>query len=240
MASPTFLSLAGLYSGTGAVAVGLGSHQADDILLVFNQCDNAASSLSTANGFATLAQSAGVGSGTNQTRCTVWWKRAASNAETGCTIGDSGDHNLAYSMVVRGCPTTGNPWIAEVNSTATATTAISIAGGTPNYTDTLTLFFCTGGGINSTTVLFSATGTGTNLSSLTERLNYGSAINNNGGKGAIYSGTLASPGAVGTLSGTCGQSVAQAWVVASFLSTTSVIPGAENGSGMLRFFQSRF
>jgi hypothetical protein len=144
-------------------------------------------------------------------------------------------------MVVRGCPTSGNPWIASDNNTAAATTAISIAGGSPNYTDTLTLFFCTGGGLNAVTTLFSsAAGSGTNLSSLTGQLDYGNAINNNGGKGAIYSGTLLNPGAVGTLAGTCSQSVAQAWVVASFLSTTSVIPGSDNGAAMLRFFQSRF
>lgn len=222
MPAPVFQALGSVAQGTGSIAPNWPAHQADDIALLVNESDGGAN-LSTPSGFALVGRSTAIGSGTNQTQCDVWWCRATSSSMVAPVVGDAGDHNIGYIVTARGCITTGNPWNIFSTGQATTSTATSAPGNTTTLSNTLTFYCVTGGGLNNAGV--SVFGSGgpfnSNLPDLTLDLDFGSAVNNNGGASSLVHGTLSGIGDTGTVTGTSSGNDVKGWVVISLISPSS-------------------
>jgi len=113
--APTIVGVGAAAASTGTITPSLPSGlQSNDILLLFVETANQAASISNQNGgtWAVVTGSgAGTGTagGTDGARLTVFWSRY--NGTQGApTVDDSGDHQLATMMAIRGAVATGNPW----------------------------------------------------------------------------------------------------------------------------------
>jgi hypothetical protein len=150
VATGTALVVAPSYIGAGTAASGAGTlsptnptHVSGDILVcaVNNSYSrNSAATLATANGFAAITdQNSGLVSGL-RSHLTLFWKRAASGAESAPVIDDCGELNAAQIYCFRGCVASGNPW--DVFSGAgDIDTSLSIAGTTTTGANRLVAVF---------------------------------------------------------------------------------------------------
>lgn len=113
----------------------LPAHAADDILVVM-AIHNGAANLSIAAGWTDLV---GAPEGNLNMSTGIWWKRAASGAETNPLVtstvaADASNVLTANSFNIRGCITTGDPYEAgafsgsPVSSVSPASTAITTLG----------------------------------------------------------------------------------------------------------------
>jgi len=202
VAAPTFVAAGAVKSGTGAISPALPSGIAvNDILLLFVETANQAVSISNQNGgtwaaVASSPQGTGTGGGTTATRLTVFWSRY--NGTQGApTVSDSGNHQLARMVAIRGAVSSGDPWNVTAGGVeATSDTSASIPGATTTVANTLVVV-ATAGSLPdaSSTAQFSAW-TNANLTSLTERTD-NSVTAGNGGSLGIATGIKATAGAYG-------------------------------------------
>lgn len=111
MAQPTVQSIGTAVGGIGAITVAWpAGHAANDIALLFVECDGAGvPSLTTPAGFQLLDKAAS-GSAAADTQIVVYWCRATSGAMGNVTVADTGDHTYGVILTVSGCVTSGNPW----------------------------------------------------------------------------------------------------------------------------------
>jgi hypothetical protein len=197
-----FVAAGAVKSGTGAISPALPSGiAANDILLLFIETANQAVSISNQNGGTWAAvtsspQGTGTAGGTAATRLTVFWSRY--NGTQGApTVSDSGNHQLARMVAIRGAVSSGNPWDVTAGGVdATSDTSASIPGATTTVANTLVVV-ATAGSLPdaSGTAQFSAW-TNANLTSLTERTD-NSVSSGNGGSLGIATGFKATAGAYG-------------------------------------------
>jgi hypothetical protein len=201
-AIPTFVAAGAVSSGTGAISPALPTGRAtNDILLLFVETANQAVSISNQNGgtwaaVASSPQGTGTAGGTTATRLTVFWSRY--NGTQGApTVSDSGNHQLARMVAIRGAVSSGDPWNVTAGGVeATSDTSASIPGATTTVANTLVVV-ATAGSLPDTngTTQFSAW-TNANLTSLTERTD-NSRSSGNGGSLGIATGVKTTAGAYG-------------------------------------------
>jgi hypothetical protein len=199
---PTFVAAGAVSSGTSARTPALPSGiAANDILLLFIETANQAISITNQNGgtwtqVTNSPQGTGTAGGTSATRLTAFWSRY--NGTQGApTTSDSGNHQIARIIAIRGAATSGNPWnITAGGVEATSDTSGSIPGATTTVANTLVVAaIATSLPDASGTANFSAWANG-NLTSVTERTDNTSSEGNGGGLG-IVTGIKATAGAYG-------------------------------------------
>lgn len=182
MAFPTVVGVGTVASGVGAIVPGLPSGAAaDDIHVLLVETEDQA--LPAMVGW-TEADGSPVSMAVGTvTQLTVRWRRMVAG-DTAPTVPDSGNHQLARILGVRGCPRSADPWAGTQASTDTgAGTAVSIAGAASIAQEILVIAaLTTGTDVASTTHV---TGwANSDLTSLTERVDNWVTTGLGGGIGA--------------------------------------------------------
>jgi hypothetical protein len=95
--------------GTGDITVVMPAHQTNDIIMLLVETANQAVATPAGDYNALVAVGSGVAADAAASRLSMFWKRAASAAETDIVVTDAGDHTVGRIVVVRGCPTSGTP-----------------------------------------------------------------------------------------------------------------------------------
>lgn len=192
--APTFVGIGSSASGIGDITPTLpAGHATNDILLLFVQSSNQAASAPA--GYAQLGPATGQGTAAaaSSTRLTIFWKRDT-GAESDPTVTDTGDHTLAQIMAIRGCPTSGDPFISigQNRKTTASTTGTAVAGGTG--ADNCLIVSAFAHALDSASAVFSAW-TNASLASITERIDVATADGNGGGIG-VATGVLVTAGSL--------------------------------------------
>jgi hypothetical protein len=201
-AAPTFVAAGAVASGTGAITAALPSGlQANDILLLFVETANQAISITNHNGgtwteVTGSPQGTGTAGGTAATCLTAFWSRY-NGTQGSPSLSDSGNHQIARMIAIRGATTSGNPWDVTAGGVeATSDTSGSIPGATTTVANTLVVAaIATALPDANSTAKFSGW-SNADLSSLTERTDNTSNVGNGGGL-AIATGGKAAAGAYG-------------------------------------------
>ncbi len=202
-------------SGTGTISPALPSGIAtNDILLLFVETANQASSISNQNGgtwtqVTNSPQSVGTAGGSNGTRLTVFWSRY--NGTQGApTVSDSGDHQIGRTIAIRGATTSGDPCNITAGSTeATVDTSGAIAGATTSVANTLVVTAIATSLPDANGTANFSSWTNADLTSVTERIDNTQNAGNGGGLG-IATGVKATAGAYTTTAVTCGTATTKA------------------------------
>jgi hypothetical protein len=128
---------------------------------------------------------------------TAFWSRY--NGSQGApTVSDSGDHQIARIIAIRGAVTSGNPWDVYAGGVeSTADTSGSIPGATTTVADTLVVVAVAGSLPDSNGTSNFSAWTNANLTSLTEQTD-NTANSGNGGALGIATGLKATAGAYGS------------------------------------------
>lgn len=186
MAIPSFVSQSGRSESVGDLTPLMPDHQADDVLLCIVEAANEPIVLGADQGFVEVAnspQGTGTAGGTSATNLAVYWKRAASGAETAPTITDPGNHAIATVASFRGCITTGDPWdITAGDALDTATSVCTVPGGTTTVAECLIVAIGTSRFDNSVGQLGSWANP--DLANVTEIVDHGTNLGNGGSIGA--------------------------------------------------------
>ncbi len=209
MALPTYIGTGTFTLGAGAINIPWPTHITNDIgILVVETANEAVTTPSGWTAVASSPQGTGTAAGTAATRLSMFWRRAASAAETAAAIADSGDHQDGAIMVFRGCITTEDPIHVSTGSVnATASTSATLPSVTTTVDDCVVVQ-AIAHGIDSNTAQLSGWTHGGALIGLTQILNESTKTKNGGGVGAVY-GNLSTAGA----SGTTGVTLATAFAV---------------------------
>ncbi len=208
--SVTFVAAGTAASGTSTISPALPSGIAvNDILLMFIETANQASSISNQNGgtwtaVANSPQGTGTAGGTGATMLTVYWSRY--NGTQGApTVSDSGDHQIGLILAFRGAVTTGNPWDVTAGGTkGTASTTTTFGTVTTTVANDLIVLAASRDDDSSSAEWSSWTNA--NLSGLTEQSDGGTTSGNGGGIG-IATGLKATAGSTGSTTATVTSSV---------------------------------
>lgn len=113
------------------------THITDDLGLLFVETSNQAPGGTWPPTGWTVIES--IPAGTTNTVLYVLWQRATSSAMGNVTITDSGDHQYAVIMTIRGAAKTGNPIHAYLNEAFSATTSPQFSGSCIISSNDLTL-----------------------------------------------------------------------------------------------------
>ena len=137
---------------------------------------------------------------TNGSKLHAWWLRCSSTfTNRTVTIEDSGDHQLAYIYIIRGCTTSGDPWDVTATSTKTvASTTASAPAVTTAAANTYVLSVVSRPNDSSSVSAFGAPSNSI-LTSFTDLGEAGSTSGNGGGFVAT-AGTKRLPGSTGVTS----------------------------------------
>jgi hypothetical protein len=214
MALPTYVADGGRAQSAAAdLTPTMPSHQAGDILLCIVEHANETCTLATANGFVEVAdspQGTGVAAGASSAGLSVFWKRAASGADTAPVIeGTALNHLCASISSYRGCITTGNPWdVTAGNVETTATTAVSVPGDTTTVADCLIVAIASSRFDNSTGQVDTSTWANADLANVTGRFTHGTNQANGGGFG-VGTGEKAAAGTFGASTATLNNAAQQ-------------------------------
>jgi hypothetical protein len=206
-AAPNFQVAGTAYTGTGALtAVAWPAHQANDIgLLIIEQANTPVSPVLGANSanwtMVTDSPQGTGGTGTGSTQLTVFWSRATSSTMGNVGVNDAGDHQRAQILTFRGVATSGDPWDGTPDGdVATATTAVTIPGGTTTVANTLVVAIVAAGiDVNST--VQTSGWTNAALTSLTERADTYTTTGHGGGF-SVATGVKAAAGVYGPTTAT--------------------------------------
>ena len=221
-ALPTVVTAGTVASGTGDITPGLpGSWAKNDILVLAVENNASDPAPAVPDGYVHIKASPVTTTGT---RLSAFWKRATA-VESAPTVADTGDHQLARMIGVRGCPTDGFPWENTVASVeAVSDTSGSATGFTTTQTNELVMILAASDfdpGADDT-VGYSAL-TNAALGSLTEQTDNRAAAGN-GGTLMIATGTKAIAGAIGNTTYTLANAGNKAHLVIGFTPTTSYGP----------------
>lgn len=191
------------------------THVAGDVALAFIETAN--QPVAAPDGWAEVTnspQGTGTAGTTTATACQVFWRRAASAAESDAVFADAGDHQIGRIITFANCASTGDPWdvtLGEVK--AVASTAVSVSGPTTTVDNTLcVVVVSTGLDANNFGSEFSSWANA-NLVGFTEMSVYIVSTPGNGGGHGIAVGVKATAGAVGTTTATLTNSFANAQMV---------------------------
>lgn len=206
--TPTLQGVGTGVGNNGTVSPAWPAHETNDIGLLFCESANQTITLTTANGFATVAsspQGTGTAGAAGATRLHVFWARATSAAMAAPLVADPGNHVYCQILTYRGVITSGDPWDATSGGTKdTASTSVSITGVTTTTGNTLVVQ-AVAHDLDSAAAQFSGVANGT-LSALSERADAGTNQGNGGGI-LILDGVMSSAGATGTTTATVTSSV---------------------------------
>gem|GEM_PF-3553964 len=114
---PTVVAVTAEFSSTGVPTATLPTgHAADDILVLVIQSSNDGV-VGAPGAYQQLGPQNGIGTGAaaGANRLSVFWKRDG-GSESAPTIPDTGDHTYGFMFAIRGCPTTGDPFIFGGNN----------------------------------------------------------------------------------------------------------------------------
>ena len=166
--------------------------------------------------------------------CYSRWGVSTGTSDTSVVTNDMGDHAFGYIITFSGC-NTSSPIHVDSSGSQTTSTSLSITGNTTTLTDILNVYLLAGAIDGTTNKIFDTNSpSNANLTSLTKQLDITSAVNNDGGQLAIVTGSLATPGALGTLTSTI-QNNAVTWFQFALKSTTSS-SAVTNTSKYFHFF----
>jgi hypothetical protein len=216
MANPSFSSISTKQPGTtGAVtAIMPASWNAGDLLLLVVESSPAsgqtavAASLSTPNGFASLAGNIGAGTAPSQAVLDVFWKIAAGSDSAPVVAADANRNNVNCAVVRILAPRpVGNPWVGTPGNADTSGTNCQATGINSTVDGSLILYIIAEN-VDSNTLPYTAFADAT-LSS-TGIAGVASNTGAPGGGFAVGYGTLASHGATGTGAFTNSTSVTDA------------------------------
>jgi hypothetical protein len=215
--APTFVAAGSIASSTGRVTPALPSGIASgDILLLFVETANQAVSIYNANGGTWAAvtnspQGTGTAGGTSATRLTVFWSRY--NGTQGApTVSDSGNHQIARMIAIRGAAASGNPWDITAGGVESASdTSGSIPGATTTVNNTLVVLAVAGSLPDANGTSNFSAWSNASLTNLTERVDNTRSAGNGGALG-IATGEKAVAGAYGTTAVTHASSAAKAMI----------------------------
>lgn len=213
LVAPTFVAIGTAANGTGDITPTLpAGHTTDDILLLFVQTSN--QTVTAPAGWTQLGPAVGFGTAAaaGSMRLTTFWKRH-DGSESDPTVSDPGDHAIAQIMAIRGCVSTGDPFlnIGTARKTTASTTGTAPGGGTP--VDACLVVAAFAHALDSASAVFSSP-TNADLSSVTERIDVATTDGTGGGIGVI-TGVKAAAGtfAATTATETSTTDVAQTFVL---------------------------
>ncbi len=215
--APTFVAAGTIASGTGTIAPALPSGLATgDILLLFVETANQTVSVSASNGgtwtqVTGSPQGTGTAAGSSATRLTAFWSRY--NGTQGApTLSDSGNHQSARMIAIRGAAASGNPWDVTAGGVeATSDTSASVPGATTTVANTLVVIAVAGSLPDANGTSNFSGWTNANLTSLTERTDNTTNAGNGGALG-IATGGKATAGAYGNTAVTHGSSAVKGMI----------------------------
>jgi parallel beta-helix repeat protein len=200
--TPTYVGAGIIASGATSITPALPSGiVTGDILLMFIETANQAITVSNPNGgtwtgVTNSPQGTGTAASSTATRLTVFWSRY--NGTQGApTISDSGDHQAARMIAVRGAVASGNPWDVTAGGVeGTSDTSGSIPGATTTVNNTLIITAIAAALPDSTNTANFESWTNANLTSITERVD-NAQKEGNGGSIGIVTGIRSAAGAYG-------------------------------------------
>jgi hypothetical protein len=202
--APVFQAAGTAQSGINALTVAWPSHLTNDIgiLVIETGGEGATLSITAPTGWVAITGSPVTDVATTAgSKLQVWWKRAASAAETSVTVPDSGDHQVAMIYTFRGCITTGNPWdVATTGNKTTASTTATVPSLTTTVQDTL-LVAIIGRPDDSASTTHFGTLTNANLTGIASAGEAGTQSGHGGGFVLEY-GAFLGPGSTGTSTAT--------------------------------------
>lgn len=207
-----------LQAGTATLTVPwpLG-HRANDIALLVCESNTAeAVTLTTANGFAEVANSP---QDVASSRLTVFWCRATSAFMASPVTNDPGDHINTHMYLIRGCINAGNPWDVTTGNTGASSTSVTVPEVITTIARCLILWICSQGTDIGGDEFSSWANTG---STRFEELDaIGTTSGNGGGHGIAY-GYKASAGATGTATATLVTASGQGRITIAFKPSTAI------------------
>jgi hypothetical protein len=231
MAAPEYIAKSAFASGTAALAAvgAVAGVVAGDLILLFVESENqAVPSTPTGGAGGTWVEVTGSPQGTGSagavgaTRLTVYYQ-IATGADATTSVADTGDHNCAIKVCIRGADTT-TPFDATSGGVqASAATTLNMPDVTTSVADCL-IVYGIALDIDGASTARMDTLTNANLTSLTERHDQTVATADGGGIGVI-TGVKATAGAVGT------TTVAVTSTIATYL-TMAIKPLAERTGSM--------
>lgn len=191
-------------AGTSAITVVWPTHAAGDVALLIVQSANEAISLSSANGFVEVAnspQGTGTAATADSARLAVFWCRATSSSMASPVVADSGNRTAGVIITFTGCVDSGDP----VNVTggdvlASDSSTVTVPGASTTVDGCMIVAICAHA--IPTSSIFSGW-TNSNLSSVTERLDFGSNDGVGGGF-ALATGSQALAGDYGATTASMG------------------------------------
>lgn len=191
LSTPTVVAVGTAANGTGDTTPGLPTgHTTNDILVLAVQSDNQDAAVS---GYARMGPAVGIGTAAaaGATRLTLFWKRDG-GSEVAPTVTDPGDHSYSVIIAIRGCPTTGDPFLSvgQTRKTTASTTGTAYAGATP--VDACLILNIFADALDSAAARYSSP-TNASLASVTEQHD-GGTTDGNGGGICIVTGSLAKAG----------------------------------------------
>lgn len=215
--TPAYVAAGTIASGTGSITPALPAGLATgDILLLFVETANETSSVSNANGgtwaqVTASPQGTGTAGGSAATRLTAFWSRY--NGTQGApTLADSGNHQVARMIAIRGAAASGNPWDVTAGGVeATSDTSASVPGATTTVANTLVVIAVAGSLPDSNVTTNFSGWSNANLSSLTERTDDARNAGNGGALG-IATGQKLAAGAYGNTASTLGSSATKGMI----------------------------
>lgn len=172
-----------------------GISEPGDLILIFLESANQA--FTAVTGYSQVAaspQGQGTAGAANATRLTIFYK-IADGTETTYVTGDSGDHNVVCSFVIRDVDR-GNPINDSAGNTAAAATALTCPAVTTTVPECLIIIAIASDRDANTTANFSNP-VNANLTTLTERIDQTFNTGQGGGFG-IYTGLKGTVGSTGT------------------------------------------
>lgn len=224
--APTVVAVGTRVTGVGAVSPAWPTHQANDIGIMY--IETAAQAIGILpSGWAHVAGSPfsiGTGGDVAATALTILWRRATTASEATLSIGDSGDHQQARIIVIRGAHTTGNPVFVLGTNDATGT-SVSIPGGTTPSDSCLILAAVSSslGSASDPVTAASWANTSFLAGSLAEQMNAAVTDGNGGGIGLV-SGTKSDTGVVAATTATLTASATQMRVCLAVSPTVGTTP----------------
>jgi rhamnogalacturonan endolyase len=199
---PTFVAAGSIASGTGTVMPSLPSGlAAGDVLLLFVETANQAVSISNPNGgtwteVVGSPQGTGSAGGSSATCLTAFWSRY-NGTQGNPTVSDSGNHQVACMIAIRGAASSGNPWEVTAGGVeSTSDTSASIPGATTTVANTLVVVAVAGSLPDANGTSNFSGWSNASLANLTERTD-NTRSSGNGGALGIATGEKVAAGAYG-------------------------------------------
>lgn len=182
-----------------------GISEPGDLILIFLESANQAFTAPAGGGYTQLAsspQSQGTAGAIGAVRLTIFYK-ISDGTETTYVTGDSGDHNIVCSLVIRNVDLI-DPINVTAGNTQAATTAVSCPTVTTTRPECLMVFAMASDRDANSTANWSAP-VNANLANFVERRDQTFNTNNGGGLG-IYTAEKGTAGATGATTFTQGAS----------------------------------